>query len=153
MFRKIHFYPNLGKKSLKWPQNRVFWIQLFVFDSLAFCGNNIWQNSGSQVMVQNAVFQSNCSILQNVISQEGRELWSWFLAYRSTSFLQVGTIILGVHDQVCWKYPKQEVCISLQYLHRNLGNEIHFLPADKHNLIVCVTTNAQITQNNKFALS
>ena len=104
-------------------------------------------------MVQNAVFQSNCSILQNVISQEGSEWWSWFLAYRSTSFLQVGTIILGVHDQVCWKYPKQEVCISLQYLHRNLGNEIHFLPADKHNLIVCVTTNAQITQNNKFAIS
>ena len=41
----------------------------------------------------------------------------------------------------------------MQYLHRNLGNEIHFLPADKHNLIVCVTTNAQITQNNKFAIS
>ena len=104
-------------------------------------------------MVQNAVFQSNCSILQSVISQEGNEWWDWFLAYRSTSFLQVATSILGVHDQVCWKYPKQKVWISLQYLHRNLGNEIHFLPADKHNLIVCVTTNAQITQNNKFAIS
>ena len=75
---KIHFCPNLGKKDSIWPQNRVFGIFWKNF-SLVFLGINlkwklilllmfhyqsyIWQNSGSRVMGQNAVNQSNCRIL------------------------------------------------------------------------------------------
>ena len=75
---KIHFCSNLGKKDSIWPQNRVFWIFWKDF-SLDFLGINlkwklilflmfhhqsyIWQNSGSRVVGQNAVNQSNCRIL------------------------------------------------------------------------------------------
>ena len=79
------FCPNLGKKGLKWSQNSffgIFWKILW----LVFLENNlkwklilllifhhqsnIWQNSGSWVMGQNAISQSDCRILWNVISQE-----------------------------------------------------------------------------------
>ena len=43
-----------------------------------------WQNSGSRVIGQNAVSQSNCRIFLNVISQEKSERWSLFLACRET---------------------------------------------------------------------
>ena len=42
------------------------------------------------------------------------------------------SIILGECNQACPKYPKQ-VCISLQYLHKRMGDEVDLLPADKHN--------------------
>ena len=44
--------------------------------------SHICQDSGSWVVGQNTVGQSNCRILQNVISQERSEWWSSFLAYR-----------------------------------------------------------------------
>ena len=43
---------------------------------------------------------------------------------------QGDTIILGECNQACPNYPKQ-VCISLQYSHKIMGNEVDFLPADK----------------------
>ena len=42
------------------------------------------------------------------------------------------SIILGERNQACPKYPKR-VCISLQYLHKSIGDEVDLLPADKHN--------------------
>ena len=42
------------------------------------------------------------------------------------SFLKIDTIILGVCDKACPKYPKQELCISLQYLQKNVGDEVEF---------------------------
>ena len=78
MCRKIHFCQNSGKKCPKWPQDRFFWIFWKIL-SLVFLGNNLkqklilllifehqfhlWQNSGSRVMGQIAVSQSNCRIL------------------------------------------------------------------------------------------
>ena len=57
------------------------------------------------------------------------------LYFRNTdkhrSLLHVGTIVLGVSNQVFLKYLKQ-VCISLQYHQKNMGDQIGFLPADKH---------------------
>ena len=40
-----------------------------------------------------------------------------------------------MYNQTCSKYPKQ-VCVSLQYLQKNMGYEINFLPVDKHKNIV-----------------
>ena len=71
--RKIQYCPILHKKGPKWLQNRVFW-SFWKILSLVFLGNNlkwkllllifhyqshIWQNSGSCVMGQNDVSQSN----------------------------------------------------------------------------------------------
>ena len=120
--RKIHFCPNLGKKGPKWSQNRVFWIFWKIF-SLVLLGNNlkwklmllfifhlqshIWQKSGSWIMSQNAVSQSNCRILWNIISQKRSEWLNYFQhADKHQSLLQVDTIILGVCNQACPKYPK-----------------------------------------------
>ena len=47
-------------------------------------------------------------------------------------FCKGDSIILGGCNQACPKYPKQ-VCKSLQYLHKNMGDEVDLLPADKHN--------------------
>ena len=46
------------------------------------------------------------------------------------SILQVDSITLGVHSQVCPKYTKQQFTISLQYLKENVKDE-DFLPPDK----------------------
>ena len=75
--------------------------------------------------------------------------------------LQVDTIILGVPSQACPKYPKYEICISLQYLKKNVGDEVDFLLADKHESLlqigsvtwVCMARHAQCTQNKKFTIS
>ena len=63
-------------------------------------------------------------------------------------------------NQAYPKYPKQEVCISLQYLPKNIGDEVDFLPANKHEVFLQVNTlwvwvarHAQSTQNNKFTIS
>ena len=59
------------------------------------------------------------------------------------------------------KYSKQEVCMSLQYLQKNMRSEVQFLLADNTkvfyklivSLWVCRASHAQNTQNNKFAIS
>ena len=75
------------------------------------------------------------------------------------------TIILGVYSQACPRQPKLKVCISLQYLQKNVGDKVDFLPADKHKNFLQVdsitlsvhrhvyTSHAQSTQNDKFAIS
>ena len=76
--RKIHFWPNLSKWTQKVPKE-VFFYFFWNILSLDLLGSNlkwklilllifhhqshIWQNSGSQVMGQNAVSQSNCRIV------------------------------------------------------------------------------------------
>ena len=69
-------------------------------------------------MGQNAVGQSIPKKEINV------EVYFWH-ANKHQIFLQLDTITLGV-------YPKLEVCISLQYLQENMGDEVDFLSADKH---------------------
>ena len=57
--------------------------------------------------------------------------------------------------------PKVPKITSLQYLQKNVGKEVDFLPADKtkpfDNVIVSIRVYvprlAQSTQNNKFAIS
>ena len=57
--------------------------------------------------------------------------------------------------------PKVPKITSLQYLQKNVGKEVDFLPADKARLFenvivsirVCVARLAQSTQNNTFAIS
>ena len=56
--------------------------------------SHVWQNSGSRVIDQNSVSQSNCGIPENNISNKHQSL------------LQVDTINLGVCNQACPKYPK-----------------------------------------------
>ena len=38
------------------------------------------------------------------------------------------------------KYLKKEFCISLQYLQKNVGNEVNFLSADKHESFLLVAS-------------
>ena len=52
-------------------------------------------------------------------------------ADKHRSLLQGDTINLGECNQAFPNYPKQ-VCISLQYLHKSMRDEVEFLPADKH---------------------
>ena len=72
---------------------------------------HIWQNSGFQVMGQNAVNQSNCAISNcanialNLIKEVNDEVYCWH-ADKHRSSLQVKTIILGMRSQTCPKYPK-----------------------------------------------
>ena len=55
-----------------------------------------------------------------------------FIVKKHWSLLQGNTIIFGVGNQACPKYPKQKVCMSLQYLQKSMGDEVDFLSADKH---------------------
>ena len=52
-------------------------------------------------------------------------------ADKHRSLLQGDTVNLGECNQAFPYYPKQ-VCISLQYLHKSMRDEVELLPADKH---------------------
>ena len=52
--------------------------------------------------------------------------------------LLVHTIILGVLPQACPKYPKQEICLSLQYFLEHGADEVDFLPGDKRESVLQV---------------
>ena len=75
------------------------------------------------------------------------------------SLVEIDTIILGVCNQPCPKYPKYDVCISMQYLQTNIWDELDFLPADKHKSFLQVDSMGLCSQacpkypNNKFAVS
>ena len=53
------------------------------------------------------------------------------LAHKYQNFLLVDTIILGICSQACPKYPICKICITLQNLKKNMGDEVAFLPSDK----------------------
>ena len=44
--------------------------------------------------------------------------------------IKVDAFILGVCNQAYSQYPKWEVCISLQYLQKRMGDEVDFLSPD-----------------------
>ena len=52
-------------------------------------------------------------------------------ADKHLSLLQVDTIILGVYNHTCKKFPPKEVCIFLQYLQKSMEDESYFLHAGK----------------------
>ena len=54
----------------KW---NIFWVSIFL------CKPHIWENYGSQVMVQNALLQSNCKVLRSSMYLEGINLYLRFL--------------------------------------------------------------------------
>ena len=61
------------------------------------------ENLVSWIMVQNALGQSNCMILQIVITYKVSVRWSLFFLHeiKIKSFLQVDTNVLCEHSQVC----------------------------------------------------
>ena len=94
------------------------------------------------------------------LQKEGNDEVYFWHADKHQSFLQFDTVILGVLSQPCQKYPKQEVCISLQYLKENMSDVdfcLHINMQGFFKLIlsfqVCDSGYVQITQNNKFAIS
>ena len=82
-------------------------------------------------------------------------------ANKHRSLLQADTIHLGMCNQVCPTYPKQEVFLSLQYRQKSKGMKLilclEIIMKVFFKLIVslqvCITRHAQGTQNNKFAIS
>ena len=90
------------------------------------------------------------------------EVYFWHVE-EHLNFLQVDFIILCVSSQAYPKYPKYEVCISLQYLQKNIGFDFFFCFCLQINTKVfykvvvlpwmCVSRLAQSTQNNKFPIS
>ena len=52
-------------------------------------------------------------------------------ADKHCSLQEDDTVILGECNQACPKYPKW-VCISLHYLHKSMGDEVEFFPADRN---------------------
>ena len=65
------------------------------------------------------------------------EVYFW---YEHRRLLQVHSTTFGVRSQGCPKYPKQQVCISLQYLNENVKDEVDFLPTDKHQRFLQIDT-------------
>ena len=71
--------------------------------------------------------------------------------------------MLCVSSQAYPKYPKCKLCISLQYLQKNMGNYFFFIFYLQINTKVvykvvvsfwmCITRLSQSTQINKFAIS
>ena len=88
------------------------------------------------------------------------EVYFWHVD-KHQSLPQVGTIILGLCNQACSKYPKWEVCISLQYLQESMGVKLIFYLQINTTIFyklivsfwVCIARHAQSTQNNKFTTS
>ena len=56
-------------------------------------------------------------------------------ADKQKSFLQVGSITLGMQSQACPKITSTQsdkFAVSFQYLKENVKDEVVFLPADKY---------------------
>ena len=88
-------------------------------------------------------------------------------ADKHEKFLQIDTIILGVYGQPCPNLPKitsllvlcnilrkqvtqnSKFAMSLQYLKKEVRDEVHFLHADKHQSFLEVNVN---TLDIKFPL-
>ena len=51
-------------------------------------------------------------------------------------FLQSDTVILDVHGQACPNYPNKKFAISLQYLKKEVNDEVDFLYAGKHENLI-----------------
>ena len=66
------------------------------------------------------------------------EVYFWHVE-KHRNFLQSDFVILCVSSQTYPKNPKYEVCISLQYLQKNMGHDFFFfffLPPDKYKSFI-----------------
>ena len=59
----------------------------------------------------------------------------FLLADKRQRFLQIDTIILGVYGQTCTNYQNNKFAISLQYLKKEVSDDVHFLHANKQLLL------------------
>ena len=139
------FFPKLGQKDPNWPQNRVFWIFWRIL-SFVFLGNNlkwklillifhdqsyIWQNSGSEVMDQNACQPIK---LQNSLKCNISRI-KWMIKFIFGMQINIEVFYrLILSFWVCATRHSQStryVFMSLQYLQRSMGDEVDFLPTNK----------------------
>ena len=65
----------------------------------------------------------------------GNEI-NFLLADKLESFLQVFSITLGVCNDASPKTQNNKFFVSLQYLKKEVSDEVEFLHADKHNSLV-----------------
>ena len=119
--RKIHFCPNLDKMDPKWPRDRVFWICWQIL-SLFFLGKNLkWKyccwyftiNPVSGKFLFSSYVpkcwqpsKSQDSLKCNISKKKWTMKFIFAIQINIENFLQVDTIILGVCNQACSKYPK-----------------------------------------------
>ena len=83
------------------------------------------------------------------------EVYFWYVK-KHLNFLHVDFIILCVSSQLYPKYPKYKVCISLQYLQKNMDDDWFFCLQLNTKLFykvvvsfcICITRLSQSTQNN-----
>ena len=98
-----------------------------------------------------------------VIYQENREGWTWFFAYRYMSKVSSNChIILGVcvtrHAKIT---QNNKFAISMQYLKKELSDEVDFLHADEHEsllrsdsmILMGMVQHSQSSQNSEFAMA
>ena len=85
------------------------------------------------------------------------EFWH---AEKLRNFLQINTIILGVRIQTYPKFQEKEVCISMQYVQKNIGLKWFFCLQINtkvfYKVIVfwmCITRLFHSMQDKKFAIS
>ena len=175
-WKNLFFFFQIWAKCPKWPQNRLFW-SCWKILSLVFSENNVklnlilllifchqsynWQNSCFWVMGQIAVDRWACRILQNVISQERSEWWSFFS--RWINIVIFYKLILSFW--VCIARYVQSTQNKLAYfcniLRKISGMKlIFYLQINMkvfYKLIVWlwvrIPSHSQSAQNNKFAMS
>ena len=164
--RKLNLCLKTDTKETTWInacfgyQNKVFWIFWKIL-SLVFLGNNLeWklilllifhlqshicQNSGSYVMDQTAVSQSNYRILYFWHADKHGSLL-WVCATR--------------HGQ-CTQNKEFAYPCNISRKKGWGGGDVNFFPANEHKsflqvdsiLWVCLARHAESTQNNKFTIS
>lgn len=80
--------PKLGFFRILWKFCHYFILETIwnvgFYNFLFSCSNLIWENSGSQVIGQNALVQSDCIIFLSSISLEGVTWYLGFFAWRKS---------------------------------------------------------------------
>ena len=94
-----------------------------------------------------------------VIFQGKREGWTRsFPTDKRQKFLEIAIIIFGLCAQACQITQNNKSAVSLQYLRKELGDEVDFLHADKHENLLQVDSmismgmvkHFQSSQNSNF---
>ena len=121
-FWKIHFPPNLGKKTPKWPQNKV----ILIFDEVGFLHAVIIKADGLTLGVhsqacpkypkQNNKFTISLQYLKKSVKDEV----NFLPANTRRRFLQIDAIILGVVTRHAQIIQNNKFAISLQCLKKKV---------------------------------
>ena len=106
---------------------------------MVFWAWNYWKFSNDDEKVAEKKRNFWETIFDYAPQERSVEVYFWH-SDKHRSLLQVDTTIFVVHSQACPEYPKQEVCISLQCLQKDVGYEVDFLPADKHQRFFQIDT-------------